>query len=226
MAKALVRWGGAANVDRGGNETLTDAAGSFVLTNVPDRPGRLNVLASGLAPQFPAVDKGPKRFVGVVLEPGREVSGRVVDPGGFPIKGVSVTPVIPSPNPNTVNPFWLIEYQGVTDGDGAFHLTGLPKFGVKFDFLGSGRSAMRNKMLSLDGKSNVIVIESEGAIRGRVVDSNGKPVRNFRVLFLYPTKVEQGERPGELFRGIQRDRSEFHRGRRNVYRQHAQCGRG
>lgn len=200
VARAIVRWG-ATNVDRGGNETLTDAAGAFVLTNVPDRPGRLSVLASGLAPQFPAVDKGPNRFVEVVLEPGREVSGRVVDPGGFPVKGVSVTPVIPSPDPNIGNPFWLIEYQGVTDGDGAFQLIGLPKLGVTFDFLGSGRSAMRNKMLSLDGKSNLIVIESEGAIRGRVVDSNGKPVRNFRVLFLHPTKIEQGERPGSYFAG-------------------------
>jgi hypothetical protein len=200
VAKAIVRWG-ATNADPGGSESLTDADGSFVLKNIPDRPGRLSVLAGGLAPQFPAVDKGPKPIVEVVLEPGREVSGKVVDTGGFPVKGVSVTPVIPSPDPNIGNPFWLVEYQGVTDGDGAFHLTGIPRFGVTFDFLGSGRSAKRNKMLSLDGKQNVIVIESEGAIRGRVVDSNGKPVRNFRVLFLHPTKIEKGERPGSYFAG-------------------------
>lgn len=173
-------------------ETRTDAAGRFKFAGVrDDKPRRLAVIARNLAPAFPTVEKGEKRGVEVKLEAGVEVSGQVVDRDGIPVKGVAVIPMMDLKDPIN-NDDRILKDRGVeTAADGSFHLHAIPRVGVRFDFLGSGRAELRNVELRLGGEGNVVVLAAEGGVHGRVVDQNGGPVRRFRVLFL---RVERNER--------------------------------
>ena len=63
-----------------------------------------------------------------------------------------------------------------TDQEGRFVVEGLPAENISFTFLGHGVSDLRNDPLDLD-QDNRVVMTAAGAIRGKVVDPSGKPVR-------------------------------------------------
>ncbi len=99
------------------------------------------------------------------------------------------------------NPFWLTELTATTDTDGHFTVTGVPKAGAKFDFLRESLTDLRNEKLRIGGVENAVKMEAGGAIRGRVVDADGKPVRSFCILVNIPHQRVPSEKVGGFFAG-------------------------
>jgi uncharacterized GH25 family protein len=139
--------------------------------------------------------------VKVELKAGATIRGRVVDDAGSPIKGARVVPQVNNPKPNWGGFVYLGELQATTDGAGQFRLEGMPE-GVTCDVVAGDRSAVRRRALSLtDESKNVVTLLGGGAIRGRVVDPVGNPVRNFRVQVGIPKGAKPGEPVGGYFAG-------------------------
>jgi beta-lactamase regulating signal transducer with metallopeptidase domain len=196
-AGVVVRWG--ADPFAGATQTKTDAEGHFRL-RAPDKPNRLAVLPHDLLPEFPEVEAGGDRKVEVTLKPGGTARGRVVDDTGRPVPGARVIAVTSSPVPGVGNPLWLTEAAAHTDADGKFVLKGVPE-GARFDFLKDGLSDLRNQTLNLAKADNVVTMQYGGAVFGRVVDRDGKPIRNFRVLVNFPHERRPGDASGGYFAG-------------------------
>ena len=200
VASALIRWG----LSRGSNripETRTDAEGAFRLEGVPDSEEVLSVTAKGLAPAFAQVEAVGGSEVRVELKAGATIRGRVVDDAGVPIEGARVAPQVVDPRPNWRGWVYLHELATKSDRDGRFVLEGMPE-GVTCDVIGEGRSSVRLQPLSASDESrNTITMLGDGAIRGRVVDPAGNPVRNFRVQVGMPRGLKPGDPVGGYFAG-------------------------
>ena len=192
VADALVRW----DMRMDSNslpETKTDAKGEFLLDHMPDEPNILSIMAKGLVPSFPIVDAGGDQSLKVELKTGATIRGRVVDDAGAPIEGIRIAPQINNPKPNHGGFVYLDGLQATTDRDGRFALEGMPE-GVKGNFVGEGWNAERQHVFSpSDESKNVVVLRGAGAIRGRVVDPAGRPVRNFRVQVNSPKVTKPGD---------------------------------
>jgi protocatechuate 3,4-dioxygenase beta subunit len=193
----LVRWGYQPFV--GAIETRTDAEGRFQF-RVPDEDNMIAVLPREFPPDFPKVPAGGDQSINVTLQSGRTARGKVTDDTDKPIKDVTVMAVVPSPNPRIGNPYWLRESEVQTDADGRFQLKGIPDH-ARFDFMKSGLSDLRNQDLNLDDVENAITMQYGGAITGRVVDRDGKPIRSFRVLVGLPHQRLPGDRSQPYFAG-------------------------
>ncbi len=204
IAGAVVRWG--PEQDAQTVSTRTGADGRFRLAHVPDQEALVAVFAVGfwssLAPAFPLVQGHGDQDLQVSLVAGRSAQGVVRDDLGQPLEGVSVIPQIPSPDPNWGPMVWLEELGAKTDREGRFELFGLPASGVTFDFLGERRSQLRNHVLELDGADNTVTMPAAGAIRGRVVDPDGRPVRNFRILLSGARPSLPDDKSGGYFAGL------------------------
>lgn len=197
LGSAQVRWG-ATEYEGTKRQARTDSQGRFMLERVPDRKGYITVLAPPHAPSFEQVPGGGDCQIEVRLEEGATVTGKVEDAAHRPLGGVTVIPVLRSPDPSLCNPLWLSEIQAKTDAQGRFRVVGLPQAGALFDFLGAGLSELREQDVE-DGST--ITMQAGGAIRGKVVDAAGKPVRDFRILLNIPREHARGESVGGYFAG-------------------------
>lgn len=197
---AAVRWG----ADRSSEsiETKTDSEGRFRLALVPDRPEIVCVTPaqSDLAPELSSVEKGGDQEIRVMLSKGHTTSGTVHDDRGSPFAGVTVVPMIPGVG-RTRQGMALWERSVKTDARGRFALSGLPSGATNYAFLGEGMSDLRDHPLDLD-KENDVTMSAAGAIRGKVVDASGRPVRNFRVLLNGSRRREPGDKFGGFFAGF------------------------
>lgn len=175
---ATIRWG----TDLSGetSETKTDDSGRFRLSLVPDRPEVISVIPvnADLAADTPPIQGRGDQEVQIVLSNGHITRGLVCDDRGTPFAGVTVLPVVVDLNQRRLA---LWERSVRSDAQGRFTVRGLPETGTTFTFLCSGVSDLRDQVLELD-KENVVTMWAAGAILGKVVDHEGKPVRNFRVL--------------------------------------------
>jgi uncharacterized GH25 family protein len=197
VAGVVVRWGHEPNT--GAIQTRTDAAGRFRLV-VPDKANVLAVLPRAFQPEFPRVAVGGDREVEVTLRPGGSARGRVLDDTGKPIESVQVIAVVQCPDPAFCNPYWLTEAAVYTDAAGKFELKGIPG-GAKFDFLKPGLSDVRNHTLDLTRADNTVTLLYGGAVSGRVLDRDGKPIRSFRVLVNFPHEKRPGDQSAGFFAG-------------------------
>ena len=117
-----------------GVTTKTDAAGKFRLAHVPNRePATVTVTAAGHAPEMFEVDvtKGVPPAQSVVLSPGRTIRGRVVDPDGRPLEGVTLL-VRGCRNKHSINP------KATSDNDGKFAIKDAPPDEVRFHVFKDG----------------------------------------------------------------------------------------
>ena len=196
VENALVRWGATLyeDVDR---EQRTNSSGEFKLSGVPDREGYATVIAAPFAPTFARVNKGQSNLE-VKLSEGASIGGRVVDLSGDPVSGVHIVPVIASPDPSLCNPYWISERSTTSDNEGRFLIEGVPDAGVTFDFMHSEMSERRNQMLETGKLDHVVKLASRGGFRGRVVDTNGNPVKDFRVTIDFP----KNRKPNEPLKGF------------------------
>jgi protocatechuate 3,4-dioxygenase beta subunit len=198
VAGVVVRWG--YQPDTRAIQTRTDAEGRFRL-NVPDKPDMLAVLPREFQPEFPNIPEGGDKEVEVELKAGHTARGRVIDDTGKPLKDVMVIAVVPSPDPRIGNPFWLSESEVRTDPKGRFEMKGVPA-NAQFDFLKSNLSDVRNRQLDLSSADNTVTMLYGGAVFGRVVDREGKPIRNFRVLVNAPHERRADDQSGGYFAGF------------------------
>jgi beta-lactamase regulating signal transducer with metallopeptidase domain len=194
-----VRWGFQPFSDA--IEAQTDAEGRFRLT-VPAKENLLAVLPRDFTPQFPRVAANGDQTVEITLQEGHTTRGCVLDENDRAIKNVLVMTVIRSPEPRIANPYWLTEAAVHTDAEGKFALKGVPD-GARFDLTKPGMSEIRNRELTLDGADNTLNVRLYygGAINGRVVDQDGKPIRSFRVLVNFPREKKPGDVSGGFFAG-------------------------
>ncbi len=195
VTDATVRWG----KDRSDEtiETKTDSAGRFRLSLVPDRPELISVIPENadLAPETPRVQKQSDQEVEVVLPKGHTAKGVVCDDRGTPFAGVTVLPRL---RVLAQGRLALWERGTQTDAEGRFIVRGLPEMGTTFTFLRNGVSDLRDQVLELD-KENIVTMAAAGAIRGKVVDHEGKPVRNFRVLLNVSRQRKPDDKYGSFF---------------------------
>ncbi len=177
LANVVVRWG-TTTEESLKRETRTDKDGTFALKDVPDREGLLIIIPPENAPQFVEAPKGQAR-VTVRVEVGQTTGGVVRGWDGRPLPAVLVLPELLSPD-RTLSLGALLNERGVvTDDNGAFRFRGLPT-AARFHFQGLGLKQIVRHQLRLGAFDNVVEMMAEnGAIRGRVLDPQGKPVRNF-----------------------------------------------
>jgi thiol-disulfide isomerase/thioredoxin len=195
---ATLRWGVLETSES--IETKTDAAGKFRLSLVTNVPDRVCVMPIGnvLAPQIVDVKARGDQELTIKLATGHVMTGVVKDDRGTPFVGVSVIPSIDSPGTQGL----FLFYRGTkTDANGRFTLKGLPDKGTKFYFGRDGVSVLRDELLEAV-KENVIIMTSAGAVRGHVVDHQGKPVRSFRVLLNAPRERMPDDKFGGFFAGF------------------------
>ena len=197
----LVRWGFQPFNDA--IHTRTDEKGRFRFI-VPDKDNMLSVLPRQFAPQFPRIAAGGDKTIEVQLQAGHIARGQVLDDAGKPVNGVQVVAVVPSPDPRICNSYWLTEGAVRTDAGGLFEIHGVPDSNALFDFIKQGMSDIRNHKLALDDANNVVNVKMaySGAISGKVVDREGKPIRNFRVLVNFPRARLPGDQSGGYFAGF------------------------
>ena len=197
VPRATARWG----PDRSNDviEAKTDADGAFRLALVPIEPSVVCVIPENadLAPEVAPVVGGGNQDVRISLVKGHELKGVVQDDQGSPFADVLVLPSVAIPGARDLA---LWERSVRTDAEGRFEVTGLPSEGVKFTFLREGVSDLRDHVLDLD-KDVVIVMSAAGAIRGKVVDADGKPVRDFRVLLNASRERKPDDKFGGFFAG-------------------------
>jgi beta-lactamase regulating signal transducer with metallopeptidase domain len=197
VADVVVRWGYEPFVRV--IQTRTDAAGRFRVT-VPDQAGMLAVLPRAFRPEFPRVPAGGDQTLEIALRVGNTFRGRVIDDLGKPIKDVRVIALIPSPDPRLGNPYWLSEAAVRTDAEGKFEMHGVPDH-ARFDFLKEDLTDVRNYNPDRGAAGNTVTMLYGGAVSGRVVDRDGKPIRSFRVLVNSPRERQAGDRTGGIFAG-------------------------
>ena len=203
---AIVRWGMITDSNPVPN-TKTDAEGHFTLAGMPNETNVLSVMSEGLQPSFPLVDGKGDQTIQVDLKPGATIRGRVVDDAGKPVADARIMPVVDRSQPEwgKFQPHWpgFVYLHGLeteTGDDGSFTLEGMPD-GVKADILARDRSADRRRELSPDASKNVITLTGEGALRGRVVDFKGNPVRNFRAKLAFPNEKKTGDKSNGYYIG-------------------------
>ena len=163
-------------------ETTADALGHYRLDDVFEMSGSHSLLvrANGFAPQqlefTPGTRQDPAEL-NVTLQAGHRVRGRVIDEQGQPLPGVQV--VWEFRVDSYVNPW---NDSATTGSDGRFQFDSLPAESP-FRFSRKGYSDIERVRLPLDGEDEVqVTMQSEGVIRGRVVDDEtGNPVSPFTI---------------------------------------------
>ncbi|HYV37730.1 MAG TPA: carboxypeptidase-like regulatory domain-containing protein, partial [Gemmataceae bacterium] len=179
-------------------QTATDKDGKFRFV-VHDEVGMLAVLPRDYLVQFPAVPAGGDKTVDVKLAPGHVVRGRIRDDNGKPVAGVWVLPTIRGPNDYS---FPLDETSARTNDEGKFVVKGVPD-NTLFSILKTGMTAIRDIRLPLDKEEDAVWITMQhiGAVSGKVVDRDGKPIRNFRVFVEFPRERQKGDKLAGYFAG-------------------------
>jgi RNA polymerase sigma factor (sigma-70 family) len=101
----------------------------------------------------------------LLLDPGRSVSGTVVDPDGKPIGWVQIT---------GLDRFRLADQS--VQGSGDFTVRGLPSGRYRLDFVHKGRKVAAFLPLTGDEQSGLMVkLQPWGTLTGRIVDEAGRP---------------------------------------------------
>jgi len=173
----FLRWG--LGHGFGAITTTTDATGKFTMI-VPEDEQRLCVIPGDQAPQFPLIARNGNQEIKVILEKGFSASGTVLDDQGKPLEGVRVRPIFPHPKDEPGRTHYVNEKTVFTDKAGKFTIKGLPEE-IHFEFSKTGYSEAKYQTLTLNAPKNETRLAHSGSIKGKVVDSQGKPVRNFRI---------------------------------------------
>jgi protocatechuate 3,4-dioxygenase beta subunit len=180
-----IRWGTWPHA--GAPRTKTDDGGRFRLT-VPDDTNTLVVVHRVYQVALEQVAAGGDKEVVIRLRAGKTARGRVIDEAGHPVRDVHIA----------ANGTW--DKRGRTGPDGKFEILGVSE-GAVFDFVKHGMTDLRGQSLNLDAENNTVVVQYGGAIKGRVVDRDGRPIRSFRVLLDFPRNRQPTDRTDIGFAG-------------------------
>jgi RNA polymerase sigma factor (sigma-70 family) len=128
-------------------EEWTNRDGRVPGWKVPEGAGVVSVLATGFAPARREVEATARRDVVVVLAPGTELRGRVLDDAGRPVSGATVE-WTDSESPCGCGD---ARQTDVTDGDGAFRIRDLPPPPLRIAVEAPGRRRTRVDVASATG---------------------------------------------------------------------------
>jgi len=172
---------------------FTDAAGSFRLSVVPDRPGTVIATAPGYG-RGEVRYKDPRELVELSLLSGVTVLGQVVGPHGEGLASADVG-VFGSPDAN-----WSDRREqrtGKVDGSGRFVVTDIRRdLPVVLRLRAPGHGAV---VVALDVASavagvldvGVLSLEQEALIYGRVLDGDGAPVSELNLELVSTTWADK-----------------------------------
>ena len=164
----------------------TDANGVAMLRGVGSVWAPLHVAAEGFAPAAQMVSWSgepaePKR-ISIVLERGASIAGRVLDPEGKPVAEARVVATSAS------EPFPVVDPRrdGVLTGaDGTFQIPAVSAGTWRLTASHAAHGPATSAPITVDGaraKTNVeLKLEAGASIKGKVVDTNGKPVESAEV---------------------------------------------
>ena len=172
---------------------FTTDDGTFVLENVPVGPTTLIVNAVGYTAANIAnvnVEVGKTAEVEVALERGVTVTGRVTDPSGSALAGVSVR-LAP---PQSRGPMGgRMSMPVMTDANGEYSLESLPAGEQTLLFARSGYVALPKKVELSGRKVQVDAQLSTGiSVRGVVLNASGAPVAEAHVMASSPSAGPSG----------------------------------
>jgi protocatechuate 3,4-dioxygenase beta subunit len=161
--------------------TSTDGRGEFTLKGIPQGSRRVYAWKEGFAQAatdpMDLTDGQVVTDVRLVLQPGVELEGRVVEAGGalVPIEGARIyaTPTVARV---------MARGAGESAADGTFKLGGLTRDTYYITATASGYSRAERTLVTLPSAPLVLEMARNGSVSGRVVDSvSGEPVRIFSV---------------------------------------------
>jgi protocatechuate 3,4-dioxygenase beta subunit len=157
-------------------ETQTDRDGRFTLKNCQPGDSAVTVQADGFAPQFQRIAiAGQNEPLEFKLEKGHVFRARIVDVDGQPIAGAFVSP-------DTWRGLRTVQQRMTTDQDGRVEWRSAPPDAVEYSIGKTGYMSLRNKLLSPGEEEQVVTMNPELVITGRVTDAaTGKPLPAFTI---------------------------------------------
>lgn len=184
----------------GGQATVaqTGADGKFAVRGLAKGRYYVSAAKEGLTPATETnVEPATSTNLRLVLAPGKDVAGRVVDGQSAPIAGirVSLAPMSGQRAPRSL--------QATTGPDGTFRIPGVPVGKWKVTAGPSGTSDLNYTTETKEGidagDESVLIRLDEGyPIAGRVADDQGRPAVGLRVT-VFPTE----QRPGATAKNTQ-----------------------
>lgn len=174
-----------------GKNVITDGRGDYALEGLRTRPGTVRVRANGYGAAEVAYE-GQREDVDVVLEPGLDLVGRVVDESGAPIEASTVLAVGLRSEAGTTRREWK---RATTSADGTFTIDSVRRdldlvlqaraagFGARVH--GIPRATANVSELDVGD----IRLRPQATIRGRVVQSDGSSVARASLVAVGPSGV-------------------------------------
>jgi len=159
---------------------VTDENGAFKLERIPRRGFHVNAEAERYVPR----DTGVYRNAGftyekraVYLARAVTVAGTVIDPDGNPVAGAQVRAHDPIGFDGLPYPMVYEPQPVITDENGRFKVTGLPKGRIHFEILrDSGWFSWSSEPYPAPARDIRLMAWPTGTVRGRVVDSESNPL--------------------------------------------------
>jgi protocatechuate 3,4-dioxygenase beta subunit len=158
-------------------QTTTDAEGLFEVRNCKLGPSYITVQPDTHAPHIQQIIVAAQNEpVKITVRPASVLRGRVVDVDGKPIAGVNVYP-------EHWRDMQILDFRMTTDPDGNFEWRAAPPDVVKYSIYKQGLMSLRDHVLPANGEEQVVTMNPELVITGRVTDAaSGEPVKNFRLV--------------------------------------------
>jgi RNA polymerase sigma factor (sigma-70 family) len=168
--------------------TLTDAAGRFQFGHVPPGSETVTAQAPGRAPALANVVVGTgMKPVEFRLGPGHRILGRVVNPAGKPLDGVTVQAMNWKGNSS-------LEWITKTDALGRFTWDSAPVEPVLLTMTRPGYTMISQRAFQADKGETSVTMYPPLRVRGTVTDARtGRPIEQFIVV------------PGNYYRAANRD---------------------
>lgn len=165
---------------------VTGADGSAVLELPSQGRFRVNVTAPGFAPEEVGIESPSASPLAVRLRRARGVFGRVVGPGGEPVRGARVRLVVWPAAPAGTLPEARPPVDLVTDAAGSFRARRLPVGTIGLEVLADGllpASAGPFEIRPGSGPADLgsLVLEAAAQLEGRVTDPQGAPIAGAEV---------------------------------------------
>lgn len=163
-------------------DAVTDSSGRWTLPAVPAGSFRFAAthphFAPALSPPVALDGETARSGVDLTLRPAARLRGRVVDVRQAPVPGARVE-VRTGGNGGRVG----MRAEALTDELGRFELDGLPSVRVRVDAKGERGAALAREVDLTGGDAEVtLVLDTDGAVSGEVVDADGVPVAGAQVV--------------------------------------------
>lgn len=181
--------GGGSSSSIASRKVTSDAEGLYVAKGLSEGTYAVTVKSKGYLdgkPQVVTIAEDGERSFDFTLELGSAIEGKVADPDGKPISGVTVRPnvsMMPGGDWSELNENFnnIFNTQVQTDAEGRYRLEGLRSYG-SYTVEASHQSYARTKVRKLDLKPRSTLTDVDvtlargGSVSGRVLDSGGEGV--------------------------------------------------